>query len=82
MLTVYDLRNPANSLVIKLVDVCPVFRDKVDSTSQEIGANSTCLFTANQVRQMVKALLTGDFAMADGPFADEASKLLHTTEAL
>ena len=67
MLTVYDLRNRANGLVIKLVEVCPVFRDKVDSTSKTIGANSSCLFTANQVRQMVKALLTGDFAMADGP---------------
>jgi hypothetical protein len=80
MLTVYDLRNRANGLVIKLVDVCPVFRDKVDSTSKTIGANSSCLFTANQVRQMVKALLTGDFAMADGAFADVAKELLPTTE--
>jgi DNA sulfur modification protein DndB len=80
MLTVYDLRNRANGLVIKLVDVCPVFRDKVDSTSKTIGANSNCLFTANQVRQMVKALLTGDFAMADGAFADVAKELLPTTE--
>jgi DNA sulfur modification protein DndB len=80
MLTVYDLRNRANGLVIKLVEVCPVFRDKVDSTSKTIGANSSCLFTANQVRQMVKALLTGDFAMADGAFADEAKRLLPTAE--
>jgi len=80
MLTVYDLRNRANGLVIKLVDVCPVFRDKVDSTSKTIGTNSNCLFTANQVRQMVKALLTGDFAMADGAFADVAKELLPTTE--
>jgi len=80
MLTVYDLRNRANGLVIKLVDVCPVFRDKVDSTSQKIGANSNCLFTANQVRQMVKALLTGDFAMAEPAFDAAAKQLLPTTE--
>ena len=80
MLTVYDLRNRANGLVIKLVDVCPVFKDKVDSTAKSIGNNSAALFTTNQVRQMVKALLTGDFALADGPFAEIAKQLLPTTE--
>ena len=80
MLTVYDLRNRANGLVIKLVDVCPVFKDKVDSTAKSIGNNSAALFTTNQVRQMVKALLTGDFAMADGTFAESAKQLLPTTE--
>jgi DGQHR domain-containing protein len=80
MLTVYDLRNRANGLVIKLVDVCPVFTDKVDSTAKSIGNNSAALFTTNQVRQMVKALLTGDFAMADGTFAESAKQLLPTAE--
>lgn len=80
MLTVYDLRNRANGLVIKLVDVCPVFRDKVDSTSKTIGSNSASIFTTNQIRQMVKALLTGDFALADAAFADVAKELLPTTE--
>jgi DGQHR domain-containing protein len=80
MLTVYDLRNRANGLVIKLADVCPVFKDKVDSTSKTIGSNSAAIFTTNQVRQMVKALLTGDFALADAAFADVAKKLLPTTE--
>lgn len=80
MLTVYDLRNRANGLVIKLIDSCPVFKDKVDSTSKTIGANSPYLFTTNQVRQMVKALLTGDFALADPVFADVAKKMLPTQE--
>lgn len=80
MLTVYDLRNRANGLVIKLVDVCPLFKDKVDSTSKTIGSNSAAIFTTNQVRQMVKALLTGDFALADPAFAEVAQKRLQTTE--
>lgn len=80
MLTVYDLRNRANGLVIKLADVCPVFKDKVDSTSKTIGKNSAAIFTTNQVRQMVKALLTGDFALADPAFADVAKTMLPTTE--
>jgi DGQHR domain-containing protein len=80
MLTVYDLRNRANGLVIKLADACPVFKDKVDSTSQKIGNNSASIFTANQIRQMVKALLTGDFALADAAFAKVAKDLLPTTE--
>jgi DNA sulfur modification protein DndB len=81
MLTVYDLRNRANGLVIKLADSCLIFKDKVDSTAQSIGANSAALFTTNQVRQMIKALLTGDFAMADSSFVDHAKQLLPTTEA-
>lgn len=80
MLTVYNLSNPANGLVIKLVDVCPVFRDKVDSTSKTIGSNSASIFTTNQIRQIIKALLTGDFALADTCFADAAKELLPTTE--
>jgi DNA sulfur modification protein DndB len=80
MLTVYDLRNRANGLVIKLADSCPVFKDKVDSTSKTIGSNSSFLFTTNQVRQMVKALLTGDFALADATFAEKAKELLPTPE--
>jgi DNA sulfur modification protein DndB len=80
MLTVYDLRNRANGLVIKLVDICPLFRDKIDSTSKTIGNNSSAIFTTNQVRQMVKALLTGDFALADAAFADVAKERLPTTE--
>lgn len=80
MLTVYDLRNRANGLVMKLVETCPVFKDKVDSTSKKIGNNSSALFTTNQVRQMVKALLTGDFALADNAFAEAAKNALPTTE--
>jgi hypothetical protein len=79
MPSVYDLRNRANGLVIKLVDVCPVFKDKVDSTSKTIGSNSASIFTTNQIRQMLKALLTGDFALADVAFADVAKELLPTT---
>jgi hypothetical protein len=80
MLTVYDLRNRANGLVIKLVNVCPIFKDKVDSTAKSIGNNSSALFTTNQVRQMVKAILTGDFALGDEQFAETAKELLPTTE--
>ena len=80
MLTVYDLRNRANGLVMKLADSCPLFKDKVDATSKSIGNNSAAIFTTNQVRQMVKALLTGDFALADSTFADVAKELLPTTE--
>jgi hypothetical protein len=67
-------------LVIKLVDACSVFKDKVDSTSKTIGSNSSYLFTMNQVRQMVKALLTGDFGLADATFAEKAKDLLPTNE--
>jgi DNA sulfur modification protein DndB len=76
MLTVYDLRQPINRLVIELIERCPVFKDKIDSTSSKLGKNSLCLFLANQVRQFCRAALVGDIAMAEVVFLEKASNLL------
>jgi DNA sulfur modification protein DndB len=76
LLTVYDLRQPANGLVIDLIEACPLFRHKVDSTGKTVGKNSLALFVTNQVRQMVKTMLTGDMAMSEPQFVDHAKKLL------
>jgi DGQHR domain-containing protein len=74
MLAVYDRRVPANKLVLELTKRCPVFVEKIDSTSKKLGKNSTCLFTANQVRQLVKSLLTGDMAMSETAFLERVSR--------
>ena len=56
-LAAYDRRNPANGLVLDLIEKCPIFAGKIDSTSTTLSINSTKLFLTNQVRQMVKQLL-------------------------
>lgn len=75
-LAAYDRRNPANGLVIDLVEKCPLFTGKIDSTSSTLSTLSANLFLTNQVRQMVKELLTGQYAMADEAFEVRAKQLL------
>jgi DNA sulfur modification protein DndB len=75
-LAAYDRRNPANGLVLDLIGKCPLFSDKIDSTSKTLSAQSPHLFLTNQVRQLVKELLVGDYALADDQFETKALALL------
>lgn len=77
-LAVYDRRNPANGLVLDLIEQCPLFSDKIDATSKSLGKNSLYLFLANQVRQLVKELLVGSYAMPDNEFEKKALTLLES----
>src|SRR5207244_3409347 len=75
-LAVYDRRNPANKLVIDLEQRCPLFKGKIDATSVTLGKNSISLFLANQLRQFVKTLLTGNWQLADAEFEKRAKEIL------
>jgi DNA sulfur modification protein DndB len=77
---VYDRRNPANRLVVDVEKACPIFTGKVDATSVKLGKRSTALFTANQVRQFVKVMLVGVWAMTDTDFEKRARERLDTDE--
>jgi DGQHR domain-containing protein len=80
-LAAYDRRNPANGLVLDLIEKCPLFNDKIDSTSKTLSLTSANLFLTNQVRQLVKELLVGDYAMADDQFEDKAKDLLVSSDS-
>lgn len=75
-LAAYDRRNPANGLVLDIIQNCPVFVDKIDSTSSTLSSKSTHLFLTNQVRQLVKELLVGDYGLGDPEFEAKALSLL------
>ncbi len=79
-LAAYDRRNPANGLVLDLIDRCDIFKGKIDSTSKTLSVKSANLFLTNQVRQMVKELLVGDYALADIVFKFKAKELLGSSE--
>jgi DGQHR domain-containing protein len=79
-LAVYDRRNPANRLVVDLERRCKIFHGRIDATSKTLGKKSTSLFLANQIRQMVKVLLTGNWHMADQEFEKRAQKELSSQE--
>lgn len=80
-LAAYDRRNPANGIVLDLIERCPLFKGRIDSTSATLSKNSNKLFLTNQVRQMVKELLVGAYAMADDQFEAKAKELLSSSEA-
>ena len=80
LLAVYDRRNPANRLVSDLEKMCPVFAGRIDPTSTTLSKKSTYLFLANQLRQLVKELLAGSYALADVDFEKRALELLGTEE--
>jgi DGQHR domain-containing protein len=80
LLAVYDRRNPANGMVMDLIDKCPFFKDKIDSTSKNLSKKSPALFLTNQVRQLVKTLLVGVWAMGDDDFSNFVQNLLRESE--
>jgi DGQHR domain-containing protein len=65
LLALYDRRNLANRLFIDLETNCRIFAGRIDSTSKTLSKKSTLLFLANQLRQLVKELLAGSYAMPD-----------------
>jgi hypothetical protein len=79
-LAAYDRRNPANGLVLDLIRDCPLFKDKIDSTSKTLSKNSNHIFLTNQVRQLVKELLVGDYGLADDAFETKAKEILGTSD--
>lgn len=82
LIAVYDKRNPANSLVIDLIDSCPLFKDKVDATRQSLSKNSVKLVLVSQVRSLVKELCLGNSALADADFETRAEHLYTDANSL
>ena len=76
LLAVYDRRNPANRLVSDFERLCPLFKGRIDPTSKTLSKKSTFLFLANQLRQLVKELIAGTYALADVDFEKRALELL------
>lgn len=75
-LAVYDRRNPANGLVLDLINNCPLFQGKIDATSTTLSKTSIRYLLSNQVRQMVKELLVGSYAEPEVSFENKAEQLL------
>lgn len=76
LLAVYDRRNPANRLVNDLERHCPLFKGRIDPTSRTLSKQSTYLFLANQIRQLVKELLAGSYALSDVELEKRAAEVL------
>jgi DNA sulfur modification protein DndB len=82
LLAVYDMRNPANRVVIELERNVSIFRGRIDSTSKTLSKNSSLLYTANQLRQFVKVFLTGSWQMSLVDFEKTVHDLLDVEDGV
>jgi DNA sulfur modification protein DndB len=72
LIAVYDTRNPANGLVMHLINKCPLFTGKVDAASSSLSKNSTKLFLVSQIRSLIKELFLGNSATGDNDLEQKA----------
>ncbi len=75
MLAVFDRRNPANGLVLELIQKCGLFTHTVDAAKQTVSARTTSVWTTSQIRVMLKWALIGT-QCGDNVFATNASDVL------
>lgn len=80
MLTAFDMRNPANRIVLMLEEKCQLFRGLVDATSKSLSKKSNMVFTANHLRQFVKVAFTGSWQLGSASFDEKASEIFKTVE--
>jgi len=76
LLATYDRRNPGNRIFLDLIDECPIFRNKVESTSKSIAKTSPNVFTANQVKSFVKALLLRSWSGSVEQYEQDVRELI------
>jgi DNA sulfur modification protein DndB len=81
LIAVYDKRNPANSLVIDLIDNCPLFKDKVDATSNTLSKKSTKLLLVSQVRSAIKELLFASSATGDADLEKRSIEMYESSDS-
>jgi DNA sulfur modification protein DndB len=80
LLATYDRRNPGNRMFLDLIDQCQIFQDKVESTSKSIAKASPNVFTANQVKSYVKALLLRSWSGSVEQYEQDVRELVATEQ--
>ena len=81
LLAVYDTRQPANRAVMEIGDRVKFLNGRIDATSSTLSVNSPFVFLVNQVRQFVKASLTGSPTVSEPAFASSAENAISNPDA-
>ena len=81
LLAVYDTRQPANRAVMELGERVKLLQGRIDATSSTLSVNSPFIFLVNQIRQFVKASLTGSSTASEQAFASSAENTLAIPES-
>lgn len=80
LLAAYNMREPVNKVLQKIVSESAILKGRVDETSKSLAKLSQSVFLLNQVRGLLKELLVGDFGVAEATFAQAAAERLGTSE--
>lgn len=65
LLAVYNTREPINGVLAEIVEKASLFNGRIDMTSKTLPKMSQSIFLLNQIRQFVKELLFGDYALSE-----------------
>lgn len=80
LLAAYNMREPVNRVLAKIVEGSRLLKGRVDETSKTLGKLSQSLFLLNQVRAFVKELLVRNFTMNEEGFTRMASRRLQSPQ--
>ena len=80
-LAVFNTRQPANRAVMELGERVMLLQGRIDATSSTLSVNSPFVFLVNQIRQFVKASLTGSPTASEQAFASSAKNTIATPDA-
>lgn len=78
LLAAYNMREPVNRVLAKIIDRSPLLKGRVDETAKTLPKLSQNLFLLNQIRGFIKELLVGDYGMEEKAFSRNASERLAT----
>ena len=81
LLAVFDTRQPANRAVMELGEQVKLLQGRIDATSSTLSVNSPFVFLVNQIRQFVKASLTGSPTVSEQAFASSAGNTIAIPES-
>ena len=81
LLAVFDTRQPANRAVMELGERVKLLQGRIDATSSTLSVNSPFVFLVNQIRQFVKASLTGSPTVSEQAFASSAINTIAIPES-
>ena len=81
LLAVYDTRQPANRAVMEIGEQVKLLQGRIDATSSTLSVNSPFVFLVNQIRQFIKASLTGSPTVSEASFASSAQNTIAIPES-
>lgn len=76
LLAAYNMREPINRVLTRIVEESPLLKGRIDSTSKTLPKASPAMFLLNQIRGFLKELLAEDYGLGDEQLSRIAAQRL------